>query len=223
MVKDKGANAQRKTRAGYEEDALYREVWEEVHAQKIYGFVRRHARMLIAAGALFVVAVAGVVVIRHISRSNAIETAHKFESAMDMNPALAREALTRLAKTTSGGMGDLALFRAYQLALANGDKIDAEAKLEKLAADGSTRDFKDLALVELAQMKADGMSADEFQKMIAPLLTKRSPFYFTGLLMAAEKYLAEGKSAEARPFIKKITADESAPASIAAVAETLLK
>ena len=222
MVKVK-AKAPKKSMEEHSEDALYREVWEEVYAQKVYEFIRRHFKLIIVAAILVILATAGVVAFRHIKRSNALEVAGRFESAMDMNPALAREALSRLAKTTSGGMGDLALFRAYQLAWAAEDRADAIAKLEKLANDGATRDFRDLALVQLAKIKGDNMTADEFQKMLAPLLTKRSPFYYTGLLFVAEKYMSEGKTAEAKPFIKKITADETAPASIAAVAEMLLK
>ncbi|MDR3208405.1 MAG: tetratricopeptide repeat protein [Rickettsiales bacterium] len=213
----------RKTLEEHSEDALYREVWEEVHMQRLYDFIRHNAKYIIAAALLFVVFAAGLVMVRSIRRGNAMETAANYESALDMNPELSREALSRLAKTATGGMGDLALFRAYQMALGAGDRADATAKLEKLAEDGSTRDFRDLALVQLAQLKADGMSADDFQKMLAPLLTKRSPFYYTGLLFVAEKYLSENKSGEARQFIKKITSEPNAPASIAAAAEMLLK
>jgi hypothetical protein len=213
----------KKTIDEHSEDELYREVWEEVHIQKLYDFLRRHFKILIAAAVMAIVAVAAVVMVRHIKRSNALEVANGYESAMDMNPALAREALSRLAKTTSGGMGDLALFKAYQLAVANNDRADAAAKLEKLASDGATRDFRDLAVLQLAMMKADGMPADEVQKMMAPLLTKRLPFYFSGMLFVAEKYMAENNPDEARPLLKKITSDAHAPAGIAAAAEMMLK
>lgn len=213
----------KKTIEDHSEDALYREVWEEVHVQKLYDFIRRHFKILIVAAILVIVAVAAVVMVRHIKRSNALEVANGYESAMDMNPALAREALSRLAKTTSGGMGDLALFKAYQLAISNNDRADAFAKLEKLAADGATRDFRDLAVLQLAVMKADEMKADDVQKMMAPLMTKRSPFYFSGILFVAQKYMAENNADEARPLLKKITSDTHAPASVAAAAEMILK
>jgi hypothetical protein len=213
----------RKTMEEHSEDALYREVWEEMHAQKLYDFIRRNIRYIIAAAALVVISVAGIVTTQRIRRGNAMEMAANYESALDMNPELSREALSRLAKTSSGGMGDLALFSAYQLALASGDRADALAKLEKLAEGGATRDFRDLALVQLAQLKSDDISADDFQKMLAPLLTKRSPFYYTGLLFVAEKYMAENKVAEARQYIRKITSEPTAPASIAATAEMMMK
>jgi len=214
-------NNTRKTRSDHAEDALYREVWEEVYAQKAYDFARRHARILIAAATLILLIVAAAVLVQRIKQSNALELADDYESAMTMNPALAREALTRLAKKSGGGMGDLALFRAYKLALANGDRLDAISKLESLAEDGATRDFRDLALIQLAQLKGDAMTGAEFQNMLAPLLTKRSPFYFTGLLLVAQKYLATGNRDDARPFLRKITSDADAPATISATAEML--
>ena len=216
-------NAPRKTKDDYAENALYREVWEEVYAQKAYDFVRRHMRVLIAAAIAVLVIAAGAVTVRQINRSHASELANNYESAMNMQPALAREALTRLAKKANGGMGDLALFRAYQLAQSGGDRADALAKLERLAVDGATRDFRDLALLQLAQLKGDAMTGADFQKMLAPLLTKRSPFYFFGLLTAAQKYLAEGNRDDARPLLRKITSDASAPASISAIAEMLMR
>ena len=215
----------KKTMGEHSEDALYREVWEDVKVQQIFDFLRRHIKPIIISVALAAMIVAGVGLFLQIKRSNQMDVARSYESAMDkdMPATLSREALSRLAKSAGGGMGDLALWNAYRLAWKARDKADAAAKLEKLASDGATRDFRDLATLHLAQLKADELTADQFQKLLSPLLTKRAPFYFTGLLMAAEKYLAESKPNEARPLLKKIIGDADAPASISAAAEALLK
>ncbi|MDR1026878.1 MAG: tetratricopeptide repeat protein [Rickettsiales bacterium] len=214
---------QRKSVEQHSEDALYREVWEEVRAQKLVDWVRRHWKIIAAAAVLTIAIAAGIVVIRQVSHANKIEVANDFESAMNMDPKLSREALNRLAGKTSGGMGDLAQFRAYQLAMGANDRPAALAALERLADKGATRDFRDLAVVQLALIKGDDMTAADFQKLVSPIMTGRSPFYHTGLMLAAEKYLSEGKSADARPLLRKIIADEDAPAAIAAQAELLLK
>jgi hypothetical protein len=213
----------KKTMADHSEDALYREVWEDVRMQKIHDFLRRHMKILIIAAALAASAAIGIVMVRQISHNNKVEIANQYESAMNMTPILSREALSRLAKRTRDGMGDLALFRAYQLAWAAGDRADALAKLEKLAEGGATRDFRDLAVIQLAQLKSGEMSGAAFQKMLSPLLTKRSPFYFTGLLLVAEKYLSENDANEARPFLRKISSDKDAPMSISSAAEILTR
>jgi hypothetical protein len=211
----------KKTLEEHSEDALYREVWEEVHTQKLYDFVRRHLKLLILGAVLLIAGAAAVVAVRQINHANAMEIADDYESALDMNPQLSREALSRLAKKTGGGMGDLALFRAYQLAIRAEDRADALEKLERLAENGATRDFRDLAVLRLAELKGDNMTGADLQKMLAPLLTKRSPFYFDGLLFVAEKYLSESKYDKADPFLRKITSDADAPSSISALAEIL--
>ena len=216
-------NTPKKTLSDHSEDALYREVWEEVYAQKAYNFIRKHYRILIAVAVAVVLIVAGVVVVRQVERSNALEIANAFESAMDMNPALRREALSRLASRTRGGMGDLAMFRAYQLAIEADDIEGAVQKLERLIDAAATRDFKGLAIIHMAMIKGDEMSGAEFQKMMAPLLTKRSPFYFTGLMLVAQKYLSLNSPEKARPFLERIISDNTAPVSISAQAELLLR
>jgi hypothetical protein len=221
MVKNK--QQIRKTIEEHSEDALYREVWEEVNAQKLYNFILKHIKIIVISSVTLVVLIAGIMMIKHIKNNNALEVAKQYESAMNMDPKIAHEALSRMAKSTSGGMRDLALFRAYQLSLAANDRSEALDKLEKLAKDANSRDFRDLALIQLAEMKGTEMSADAFQKMMSPLLTKRSPFYYTGLLMVAQKYISENKNDMAKPFLKKITSEEKAPATTVTMAEMLLQ
>ena len=214
-------NIKKKTTAGHSEDALYREVWEEVHVQRIYSFVRRNIRWFLLLAVVTVLGVASVMVVRHVREVGMMDVAAKFESAMDMNPAIAREALLRLANSSRGGMGDLALFRSYQFALALEDKDGAIETLERLIERGSTRDFRDLARIQMALIAVDSMTLVDFQKLLAPTMTKRSPFYYTGLLLMAQKYIAEDKYNDAKPLLRKILAEPGAPAIIAAVAEQL--
>jgi hypothetical protein len=213
----------KKTLQDHAEDALYREVGEELAAQKIRDFLKRHAKMLIISAVLAVAATASIVIARQMRMSSMMEAAAQYESAMDMAPQLSREALSRLARSTRGGMADQAMFRAYQLAMGSNDRADALSKLEYLAEKGATRDFRDLAVVQIALIKGDSLSADALQKMMSPVLSKRSPFYFTGLLITAEKYLSEGKKAEAKLLLKKITSDKDAPISVLGTAEMLSK
>ena len=214
-------NQKKKTRADHSEDALYREVWEEVHIQKIYAFARRNIRWFLVGAVLLIIMVTSVMVVRHVRQANMMEIAARFESAMDMNPVIAREALLRVANSTRGGMGDLALFRSYQFALALEDEDGAIETLERLIERGSTRDFRDLARIQMVLLRGDHMSAADFQKLLAPTMTKRSPFYYTGLLLMAQKYISEDRHNDARPLLRKILSDSSAPVVIAAIAEQL--
>ncbi|MDR1207102.1 MAG: tetratricopeptide repeat protein [Rickettsiales bacterium] len=221
----KKAKVPQKTLEQHAEDALYREVSEEVKAQEAYDFVKKHAKMLIAAAAALLIIVISVQVVRKSNARARLNSAAAYESAMLMldngNPAAAVDALVRVAKKSSGGMGDLALFNSAKIDLQTGARDMAVSKLERLADKGATRDFRDMALINLAVLRADSMRAADFEKYLAPLQTKRSPFYYTGLLFVAQKYLSENDSVSANVWLDKIITDKDAPAVIAAQAEAL--
>lgn len=217
----KNRKIEKKTIDEHTEDALYREVWEEVNAQKTYDFVKRNSRLLISAAVVILIAVVGIQLYKHVSNRNRVKSTEIYETAAMMaqtgNPA-AQSALLRAAKASNGGMSDLAMFDAAMNAGA--DKIKL---LEQLSQDGATRDFRDLATLHLATIRGDKMSASEFEKFLAPLQTKRSPYYFTGLLMIAQKYIADGAPANAEKYLDKILSDADAPSTISGVAQMISK
>ncbi|MCL2017987.1 MAG: tetratricopeptide repeat protein [Alphaproteobacteria bacterium] len=214
-----------KTPADHAEDALYREVNEEIRAQQAYDFVRKHARILIAIAATAMIIVISVQLVKRYNAKTLLESAAAYESAVIMmesgNPRAAAEALSRTASRSSGGMADLSLFSAAKIDLQTGDTMGGIAKLEKLAKDGSTRDFRDIATLNLATLKAGDMTPKEFEQFTASLQTKRSPFYYTGLLLVAQKYIAADDTETARIWLDRITSDRDAPIGIAAQAEML--
>jgi len=212
-------NQTKKTPDEHSEDALYREVWEDVRSQKTMEFFQRHLKAVIIISAAIVLAVVAFTTIRHIRYKNMQEITRRYESAMAMEPANARVALDRIAADTHSGMGDMAMWKSYQLAYQAGDRADAIAKLKLLVSKGKNRDIKEMAILQLA-MLAD-MTGNDMQKLLSPLLSKRSPFYFSGMLLIAEKYLSENNSAAAVPYLQKIMEDKDAPATILGAATML--
>jgi hypothetical protein len=138
-------------------------------------------------------------------------TATGYESAI---ANMDGRALAALSKNSSGATADLALFQSF---LVDGDK----SKLETLARDGNSRDFRDLAKLHLASIKGDSMSANDFEKYLSDLNTKNSPFYYNAMLMVAQKYIASNDSKNANIWLDKIIDDNDAPATISATAQTL--
>ena len=122
--------------------------------------------------------------------------------------------LNAVAENTSGATGDLALFQAYML---DGD-IE---KLERLANNGDARDFRDLARLHIVGLRGDDMTAAEVEKYLAPLDTKKSPYYYTSRLTVAQKYLATGDRDSANKWLDIIINDPDAPAVISANAQAL--
>jgi len=201
----------KKTREEYAEDALYREVWEDVNNEKTQKFLKKYWRYIVSAILVAMIIVSGVQLGNRMYMARKIATAQVYEAAVADFDA---NALANLAKNSKGATSDLALFQSYLL-----DK-DA-SKLESLAKDGNTRDFRDLAKLHLASINGDKMEAVEFEKYLSSLNTKKSPFFYSARLMVAQKYLVNGDTEKANKILDEIIADKDAPATISANAQML--
>lgn len=201
----------KKTREDYAEDALYREVWEDVNNEKTEQFLKKYWRHLTAAVLAIMIVVCAIQIGTRIYNSSRMATAAVYESAIANVDA---NALANLAKDTSGATSDLALFQAYL--------IDKDVnKLETLANKGHTRDFKDLARLHLVTINGDKMGTEELEKYLSSMNTKKSPFFYTSRLIVAQKYLSVGDAENANKILDEIINDKNAPASISATAQTL--
>lgn len=211
LERNKNIKAPKKTYAEHAEDALYREVWEEVNNEKTLRFIKKYSRHIMATAiSILIVATAFQIGVRTY-HANKIATAVAYETAIENVDA---NALAALASDASGATADLALFQSYVL-----DKD--VAKLERLAKDGNTPDFRDLAKLHIVGIRGDQMSAVEVEKYLSDLNTKSSPFYYTSRLMVAQKYLADGNHDAANKWLDKIIDDKNAPSAVSGTAQTL--
>ena len=202
---------EKKTYAEHAQDALYREVWEDVNNEKTQQFLKKYWRHIVAAALAIMIIVCGIQLGKRMYWASKFATAQVYETAIANVDA---NALANLAKDTSGATADLALFQSYL--------IDRDVtKLEDLAENGHTRDFKDLAKLHLATMNGDKMETTDFVKYLSSMDTKKSPFYYTARLMVAQKYLSVGDVENANKLLDAIINDKNAPASISATAQTL--
>ena len=201
----------KKTREEYAEDALYREVWEDVSNEKTQQFLKKYWRHIVAAVLAVMFCVSAFQLGMRMYNASRIARAQVYEAAVANVDA---NALANLAKDSSGATADLALFQSYL--------IDRNiTKLEDLAQNGYTRDFKDLAILHLATINGDKMGVNEFVTYLASMDTKKSPFFYTSRLMVAQKYLSVGDKENADKILDVIINDNDAPASISATAQTL--
>ena len=202
---------QKKTREEYAEDALYREVWEEVNNDKTTAFIKKYYRQMLAAALVIMIAVTGIQIGIREYHARQIARAINYETAVENVDA---DALAAIGRNTSGATADLALFQSYML----NKNVD---NLEKLANDGHTRDFRDLARLHIIGIRGDEMSGADVEKYLLPLNTKSSPFYYTACLTIAQKYLSENNHDAANKWLDKIISDDNAPASISGTAQML--
>lgn len=211
LERNKKLKPAKKTREDYAEDALYREVWEEVNNEKTQAFIKKYYRYILA-GALAIMIVATAIVIGvRTHRAHKIAIAENYEIAVQkLDPNM----LAAVSENASGATSDLALFQAYLL-------DNDIKKLEKLANDGYSKDFRDLARLHIVAIRGDDMTAKDVEEYLDSLDTKRSPYYYTSRLVVAQKYLSEGDKSSANKWLDVIINDDEAPAMISANAQAL--
>ena len=211
LERNKDLKIKKKTREEYAEDALYREVWEEVNNEKTQAFIKKYSRHLIAGALVILIIVTGIQIGVQTYKSNKLATAVNYETAVENMDA---KALERLADNSSGATADLALFQSYIL------EKDI-AKLEKLANEGNSKDFRDLAKLHIVNIQGDDMVPQEVEDYLSDLDTKKSPFYYLSRLVVAQKYLSVGDSENANKWLDVILTDKQAPATISASSQLL--
>jgi len=211
LERNKDIKPKKKTREEYAEDALYREVWEDVNNEKTMRFLKKYQNHIIGAVAGIVIVVAGIQLGVRAWHDRKIATAINYEEAIETVDA---RALAAMGRNGSGATADLALFQSYVL-----DKnVD---NLKYLAQHGNTRDFRDLARMHVISIDGDKMDAADVEKYLSDLNTKSSPYYYTSRLMVAQKYLSVGDRENANKWLDKIIDDADAPATISATATAL--
>lgn len=211
LERNKKVKTPQKTRAEHMQDALYREVWEDVNNEKTMQFIKKYSKHIMIAAFVIMIIATGIQIGVRTHRANKIATATAYEMAIENADA---NALAALSDNASGATADLALFQAYLL--------DNDVnKLEKLANDGNTPDFRDLARLHVVGIRGDEMSADEMKKYLSGMDSKSSPFYYTARITLAQKYLTSGDTVAANKILDDLIADKNTPSTIAATAASL--
>lgn len=200
-----------KTREEYAEDALYREVWEDVNNEKTMRFIKKYQNYIVGAVAGILIVVSGIQLGTRVWHNNKVAAAINYEEAIDFADT---KALAAMGRNGSGATADLALFQSYIL-----DKNIENLKY--LAKHGHTRDFRDLARMHVVSIEGDEMDAKSVEKYLSDLNTKSSPYYYTSRLVVAQKYLSVGDRENANKWLDKIISDNDTPATILTTAQTL--
>ncbi|MBO4480514.1 MAG: hypothetical protein J5742_02715 [Alphaproteobacteria bacterium] len=211
LERNKKVKAPQKTYQEHAEDALYREVWEDVNNEKTQQFLKKYGKYIVAGAIAIMIIVTSIQIGIRAHNAAKMATAENYETALENTDV---NALVGISKNASGATADLALFQAYVL--------DQDvSKLDDLVKNGNTEEFRDLARMHVVSIRGDEMDAKAVEEYLAPLNTKSSPFYYTALLTVAQKYLSIGERDAANQWLDKILNDSNAPAVIRSNAESL--
>lgn len=144
-------------------DALFREVDDEVRQEEYQKIWERYGRYFIGAAVIFVGAVAGLQGWNHYQQQQAeAASVTYFDALKKASDGKTDDALAALAAVKHPGFGQLAKLEEAAITAAKGDTDKAVAAYDAIAADpGFDPAFADLARIRAGYLLADSQSPDQ--------------------------------------------------------------
>ncbi|MEL6364622.1 MAG: tetratricopeptide repeat protein [Pseudomonadota bacterium] len=207
-------------------DALLREVSDDLNEERLLGWLRERAPILLGGAGAILIAVAGF------QFQNGLKTRAEREAGEAYSAALAsfeadgeaegrspgRAALEAQAETGREGYAHLAALRLAAAAVDRGDIDEARTRFAAVAADAPTRRMRNFARLRLAYL-----SLDENPSAAALVVSELEgdPGAFLPFVREVQAFVAlkTGRTNEAQLQFEGIAADLSAPQSMRARAE----
>ena len=214
--------------ANQPDDAIIREINDELREEQMHKLWRRYGSVIIAVAVAVVVIVAGYQGWKTYSTSVRMSEGEKFHNAGlvaksgDSEAAIAQ--LAALGKDGESGYGVLALFQQAAILSANGDNRAAGDVYKAIATDKSnTNDTAGLALVlgALQEIKAGG-NRDELTKRLNAANTDDNPWRYSVRELLGLVEIETGNKENAAKLFGALAVDSMAPEGIRDRARKLL-
>lgn len=204
----------KKEKEDFAENALYREVWEDVNNEKTMIFLKKYYKYILILVTIILLSIISF----QLSYNYKLRKLNKIATIYEN--ALAQGDLQTLSSIISNktSISDIASFQSI---IIEQNKEKQIIELEKIVKNGKSKDYKDLAKLQIAYIKADSLTGKELEKFLSNLTTKKSPYYYSALLIIAQKYSYENNDKKKNFYLDKIINDKDTPAVISISAETL--
>lgn len=204
----------KKEKEDFAENALYREVWEDVNNEKTILFLKRYYKYILVLVSILLIGIISIQSLHYYKLRQLNRIATIYENAILKGDL---ETLANITKNKNS-ISDIASFQSI-LIEKNKEKIVID--LEKIAKNGNSRDYKDLAKSYIAYIKGDSITGKELEKFLSSIITKKSPYYYSAMLLIAQKYAYENNDKKKNFYLDKILNDKNTPAIISANIEIL--
>lgn len=193
-------------------DALFREVEEELRREQFAKLWQRFGTYFIALAVVVVAAVAGSKIWEAQRLSNANAAGARYEAAnrlLDTGKAEdALQAFEELAASGPKGYAVLAGLSQAGAYLKLDKRAEALAVFDKLANDtGTDKLLADFARLQAASLRLGEADFTEMENRLKPLTVENSPWRFTARELLGTAALNAGKRDEARTVLAPLLAD----------------
>ena len=204
---------------------IFREVDEEIRADRARALWRRYGAYAVAAATVVVAAVAGMQLWRHLQEEARIDAGARLVAADRLldeeRTAEAAEMFGSLVEE-GGGAGLLARLRTAALLARDGEHEEAITAYGTIAADdGVAPVYRDLARLFQGMNQLDAGRSEEAVGTL-DLLARSGPFRHSARETMAAARLALSQTGAAKEDLRMLAADAEAPAALRARAREAL-
>lgn len=209
-----------------QKNAFFREVEEDVKAERVAIFWNKYKTYIISAIVIVLVWAIAQNWYDNYKHETVLREAKQFERILSDVRTTPEGKVLELKEFAGGakfGYRDIAYFNAYSIEVDAGKYDDAIATLEKLIATSTDKSFENIALVKLATL-ASSMNREDLVKFRDKLLSvgKSKALFATAQFVLGAIYVRERKFDEARAIFDRLSDDESLPISLKSESLTML-
>ncbi len=210
------------------QDALFREIDEDLRRDRLEQLWKRYGSWLIALAVVIVVAVAGREAWQWMERREALSASTRYLAAIDLaarDPVQAQQAVRSLAADGPAGYAVLARLKEAALYMQQGNLPAAAAVYAEIENKAPRPAFRDLAIILGGYASLSGTptpeAIGEWRGKLASLAADASPWRFSARELLATLELQSANPGKARELFAAIAADTEAPADMRARAQMI--
>lgn len=204
---------------------IFREVDEDLRAERLQKFWKRYSSLVLAAAVLIVAATAAGVIWRERQAGQLMQQGVALTSALNLatqgNQDEAARILDGLALDGAKGYPVLAKLRHASLDADRGKLDEALAQFDAIANDKSIdAEYRDLAVIRAGYWRVDREDRAQIEQRMQPLMG--SAWRFSARELVALAQLKAGDKAAAKTSYAALADDPATPASLRARATEML-
>lgn len=206
---------------------IFQEVEEDVRREKYEELWKKYGAWIITSAVVFVASVAGYQGWQAYQKSAQVSDSEAFVAAREKaekgSEPDAAQAFGELSKKAGYGYSVLARFQRAALLTQSGDIDGAHSVYDELSQDSSIgREFRQLATVKSAFLKADELTYEEMTARVGPIVDTKSQWRYSARELLAYAALRANKLDEALAGYESLSTDVDAPVDARARAVEML-
>ena len=211
-----------------EEEAFFKEVQEELRAERTMTVLKKYGGLLFTVGALLIAAVAGYQYWQSTKDEHRVESSQQYSNAVNLlAEGKTKEAIAAFAligQEGSRGFAAMARLREGSLRAGQGDLKGAIAAYRRLADNGDAPpSLRQIAVLMWAFHGIDGGAAPaDMLARLQPLAAAGSPWRYVATELSGYYHEKAGNKPAARQVFERLAKDAAAPQSMRSRARDML-